>query len=362
MKQEVLYSFIAYFSFFAVSLFFSVLINGLLVKFSKTLGTRSNTDNQVRWNNDTKPSFGGISFFIIFLLSISALSFFFEYNSVFHNFEVLGIISATTLGFLMGLFDDAYNTKVIIKLLSQVTCGVILIVCGISITLFDNDFLNYAITIIWVVGIMNSINMLDNMDGIATVVSLFIFGTILIENLLVFGITSNINMVIIGIISALIGFLIYNWPPSKMFMGDTGSQFLGILLAAFSIIFIWNHKEIDNNEIPTKQICAMLVIFSLPIIDTATVSLKRIRRGKSPFVGGKDHTTHHLSYLGLSDRMVATIFTILSTVSMVLGLCCLNITEWNHYYTALFGGYFLILFLGLFYIANINKPKYENSP
>ena len=257
----------------------------------------------------------------------------------------------------MGLFDDAYNTKVIVKLISQITCGIILIVTGTSISLFQSEILNYVITILWVIGIMNSINMLDNMDGISSVVSLFIFGSILTENFLITGINNNLNIIILGIISALIGFLLYNWPPAKMYMGDTGSQFLGILLAAFSIMFIWNHKEYNNDEIPAKQICAVLIIFALPIIDTATVFYKRIAKGKSPFIGGRDHTTHHLSYLGISERMVTVIFTIISAASMVLGLLCLNIPVWTHLYTVLFAGYFLILFVVLFYIANINKQR-----
>ncbi len=352
-----MYSFIAYISFFVVSLVFSILINRILVKFSKNLGTRSKTDNLVRWNTGAKPSFGGISFFIIFLLSIAALSFFFQDNALFHNYKLMGIIVATALGFITGLFDDAFNTKVYVKLFSQILCGVILISTGTYITFFENTYLNYLLTIFWVVGMMNSINMLDNMDGISTVVSLFIFIGILIENVLVRRMGIHVGIIILGINSALIGFLVYNWPPSKMFMGDTGSQFLGVLLAAFSIIFIWNYKENDLSEIPVKQFCAILLFFALPLIDTTTVSIKRILRGSSPFVGGRDHTTHHLSYLGLSEKKVAWVFAVLSFISMALGILCLNITTWKSVYTIGFISYFIVLFSILFYIANINKER-----
>ena len=357
MKTEGIYSVIAYISFFIVSLFFSYLINRLLVTFSGNLGTRSNVDNMVRWNTQAKPSFGGISFFIIFLLSVAAMSFFFQNDSTFQNYKLLGFIGASALAFLMGLFDDAYNTKVFIKLFSQILCGVILIVTGTYISVFQNDVLNYILTILWVVGIMNSINMLDNMDAISTIVALFIFIGILAGNIIDNGFTTNINIIIIGMISALIGFLLYNWPPSKMYMGDTGSQFLGVLLAAFSITFLWNHKELNNDEIPTKQVCSVLVFFALPIIDTTTVFIKRILKGRSPFIGGKDHTTHHLSYLGLSEKKVALSFAVFSFISMILGLVCLYIEKWTHLYTLLFVGYFLVLFAILFYIANINKDK-----
>jgi UDP-GlcNAc:undecaprenyl-phosphate/decaprenyl-phosphate GlcNAc-1-phosphate transferase len=357
LKTELIYLLISYVIFFIITLFFAILINGLLVKFSGNLGTRSNTNNQVRWCVQEKPSFGGISFFIIFLISISGLSFFFEFSNVFHNIKLLGIVVATSVGFLTGLFDDAFNTKVIVKLFSQILCGVILVITGTTIKLFDYDMLNYILTVLWVVGMMNSINMLDNMDGISTIVSIFIFSAIFVENVIVSGLGDNNNMLLLGITAGLIGFLIYNWPPSKMFMGDTGSQFLGVLLAAFSITYLWNHNEINSVDIPAKQIISVLLIFALPLIDTTTVTIKRLLQRRSPFVGGKDHTTHHLCYLGLSDKKVAITFTLLSIVSAGLGLLSLSITEWSRWHTFGFAAYFLILFTILFTIANISKPK-----
>lgn len=357
MKTNELYLLLAYFFFFIVVLIFSLLINKILLKFSGNLGVRGNIQCQVRFNSQSKPSFGGISFFIIFLLSITALAFVFSENNLLLNFKLLGIIVATTLGFAMGLFDDAYNTRVSIKLLSQICCGLILIVSGTYISVFESNTLNYVLTILWVVGLMNSINMLDNMDGVATLVSIFILLGIFILNILTQGFPTNLNIVILGIIASLIGFLAFNWPPSKMYMGDTGSQFLGVVLATFSIIFIWDYQEFNRDEIPTKQICGVLMFFALPIIDTATVSIKRILKGKSPFVGGKDHTTHHLAYLGLSEKQVALLIAFLSAVSVALGTICLNIHQWTHAYTAIFVAYFVILFTVLFTIANITKDK-----
>src|SRR5690606_3612562 len=95
--------------------------------------------------------------------------------------------------------------------------------------------------------------------------------------------------------------------PSKIFMGDTGSQFLGIFLAATSIIYLWNFKPINGIENTFQQILMVALAFIIPLVDTITVSINRPLRGQSPFVGGKDHTTHHLSYLGISDSGVAYI-------------------------------------------------------
>jgi UDP-GlcNAc:undecaprenyl-phosphate GlcNAc-1-phosphate transferase len=156
-------------------------------------------------------------------------------------------------------------------------------------------------------------------------------------------------------IASMIGFLFYNWNPAKMYMGDTGSQFLGLVIAAATIIYLWNFPETNHKVFHSRQAMAAIILLSLPIIDTFTVTIKRIRRGTSPFVGGKDHTTHHLSYIGLSDRQVALVFAGISLVNLSLTTIILMIPGWNHWYVALFGLYFIALFITLFTIASKNQ-------
>jgi UDP-GlcNAc:undecaprenyl-phosphate GlcNAc-1-phosphate transferase len=342
-------------SFFAGAVLFSFLINGLFLKFSRNLGTRNTNEEMVRWSAQTKPAFGGISFYMVFLLSVASFSFFFLRNDYFLNLSFLGMFISITLGFLMGLADDSYNTKVWIKFITQLACAFALILTGTYIHLFNNIYIDYFITIIWVVGMMNSINMLDNMDAITTTVSLFILTAILIK-LLIFKDFDNPSVfLLLGLIGALSGFYYYNWNPSRMYMGDTGSQFLGVFLAIYGILFFWNSKNSNHIEDSAyKQIIVTIVMFSLPIIDTTTVFIKRIRNGKSPFVGGKDHTTHHLSYLGLSDRKVAIVYALISTMSLTLSVIACLIINWSWIYTVLYAFYFLTLFVILFYIANKN--------
>ncbi len=275
------------------------------------------------------------------------------------NIEQIGVLVAAGMAFLMGLSDDAYNTNALLKFLVQVACGGVLILSGTYISFFDLALFNYLLTIAWVVAVMNSINMLDNMDGITTIVSAFIiFSAIntawLSPELNHFYLTS-----LIGVAGALIGFLIYNWHPSKMFMGDTGSQFLGIFLAAIGIIYFWNNQSIGvSDEAVSKQIIIVLIAFVIPISDTMTVIINRMRRRQSPFIGGKDHTTHHLSYLGLSDRNVAQIFAGISSVSFVLIYVIVNVyTIWDIKYTLLFGSWFLIVFGLLFAVTQLPKTK-----
>jgi UDP-GlcNAc:undecaprenyl-phosphate GlcNAc-1-phosphate transferase len=318
---------------------------------------RDKDETMIRWSAAAKPSLGGINFYIIFLLSGLFYSIFFDANTVWHNKEVLGLLSATCIAFLMGLSDDAYNTRPFLKLVIQIMCGVLLIVAGLHINVFENETFNYALTIVWVIGIMNSLNMLDNMDAITTIVSSFIIITALV--IAAFGgqLFDVYPIFLIGVLGSLLGFLFFNWHPSKMFMGDTGSQFLGLLLAATGIKYFWNFGGDSVSVIQPLMI--VLLAFLLPIIDTTTVTLNRLLRKQSPFVGGKDHTTHHLSYLGLSDRQVAYTFIGISIVSLsIVTLMVSGIITWNNYY---FAGFSLFILLAFGFLYSITLLKTEKK-
>ncbi len=333
--------------FFAAAVF-SILINSLFMRFARTLGIREQGE-LIRWSSTAKPAFGGIGFFIIFLGSFSVYSTLFPKFSDPLQPELLGLLAATSLAFLMGLADDAYNTRPLLKIGVQLLCAVLLIFSGSTIVLFDNIWLNRLLTLVWVVGMMNSINMLDNMDAISSVVSIFI----LVCGLLVEygnGATQSVQMVIVvGVTAALSGFLFYNWNPSRMFMGDTGSQFLGVYLAYVGIRCFWNQPSPEGVMEPWRQAISALIVFLLPIVDTTTVTINRMVRGRSPFVGGRDHTTHSLSYSGLSDAQVALLFTALGAVSLFLTFVMLRfIPVWENIHTLLFVAYALLLFILLF--------------
>ena len=120
------YFYLVFGFFFVVSVLFSFLINNLFLKFVKTLGIRNQDDTIIRWGSQSKPAVGGFSFYILFLLSIIVYPVFFDSNQVFLNKQFIGILLASMLGFLLGLADDAYNTKPMLKLSTQITCAVIL--------------------------------------------------------------------------------------------------------------------------------------------------------------------------------------------------------------------------------------------
>ncbi len=357
--NEGSYYILVYNTFFICAIVFALLINTLFLRFAKTMGIRNNNDGTIiRWGTQSKPAFGGISFYIVFLLTITAYSFFFNPNQVMLNKEFVALLLSVTIGFLMGLADDAYNTQPILKFSAQVLCGVVLILGDIYINISPYPLLNYAITIIWIVGIMNSLNMLDNMDGITTSVSLVIIMTIMAMVILNKDFGNLHFLILTGTMASLLAFLFYNWHPSQMYMGDTGSQFLGILLGALSIIFLWNDHYAVGTLATTKQFMLIMLAFIMPLVDTMIVVINRLSRGQSPFVGGKDHTTHSLAMLGFSDRQVAMVFIGISLLSgMIVVYIQRFILEWTflHFWVLLI--YFLIVFSVFFYITKHRKLK-----
>ena len=345
---------------------FSLIINTILLKFATNLGIREHNETTIRWNPTVKPALGGISFYISFLIATTCYGIFFDHVNIFKNHETLGLLGATGIGFVMGLADDAYNTKPWLKLLVQTACGAMLIVSGNYIQIFDYDFLNYLLTVLWVIGMMNSINMLDNMDAITSIVSIFIVVCCLMALVLQLNLTDPFFIMMLGVLGSLIGFIFHNWNPSKMFMGDTGSQFLGVFLSAISIKFLWNFDPEPTNALVEgssgQQIALILTAFVLPLSDTITVVINRVARGQSPFVGGKDHTTHHLSYMGLSDSQVGFVFIGISIISLLLIVVAVEFIEaWNSLHTIIYIAYFLVVFAALFSTTKISKAPEKKT-
>jgi UDP-GlcNAc:undecaprenyl-phosphate GlcNAc-1-phosphate transferase len=334
----------------------TIALNSVLLKFLKTLGTKNQPGKvMVRWSEQSKPATGGISFFICFLFSLIA-AFFMAGASGFPSLKLVGWILAGSLAFFSGLADDAYNTRPGMKFISQSVCAFTLILTGTSISYFQIPALDMLLTYFWVVGLMNSLNMLDNMDAITSIVSIFILILFLILASTFESQQSFPFIIFLGMCGSLLGFLYHNWHPSKLFMGDSGSQLLGLLLAAGGIRFCWNLQLGDNPEI--RNLVLPLLVFILPIADTTLVSINRIRNKRSPFVGGRDHSTHHLSYLGFKDNTIGIIFALLSLVHMTFAIIIsLFITEWTPAYTVLCSSYLLIVIITVFFIASRNMKK-----
>ena len=299
-------------------IFGTIIINRLLLAFSKNLGTRGAENIQVRWASTTKPSLGGFSYFLVFVSLVGVTGLLDLEYFIFTKKQLLGVFISVSCGFGVGFADDTYNTNPKLKAIGQSICALILFFFDIQIQLFDTQFLNFVFTSFWVIGLMNSINMLDNMDGVTASTSIWI---ILFYVLAIFSYTNidkNILFILVGVLGSLIGFLYHNWFPAKLYMGDAGSQFLGVFLSVFSIPLLWNNPSFTF-EIPllSKFIIPYLV-FCIPLIDTITVIYFRLKRGSSPFIGGSDHTTHHLVYFGFSERQVVFFFSSINLIGLII--------------------------------------------
>src|ERR1019366_4379498 len=214
--EQYLITFLAL--FFLISAFFSFLINWLFLKFSFNLGARNNNEmTQVRWSLNIKPAIGGISFFIVFLISISVIGTLPRQTDYLLDKHLIGIIASTSLGFLLGLADDAYNTNPLAKFIIQLSCAFILIISDVYIKASGNPAIDFIITIVWVIGLMNSINMLDNMDAITSSVSISIIaGLIMVIVIGPFSLNTFYLVMLVGVLGALAGFLYFNWNPSRI--------------------------------------------------------------------------------------------------------------------------------------------------
>ncbi len=314
MEDQFTFRVVVYLVFFILAFGFSILLNLLLLRFLRNLGTTSNEVDLVRWAAEHKPAIGGISFFIVFLLAVSSYTILPFGTEDFINRKLFALLGCASVGFLMGFIDDALAISPSMKFLAQIACAAIMISCGIYIEVSSVAIIDYLFTTVWVIGIMNSINMLDNMDGITTSVSLGILLGILGVVLMSSSLNSFFVIVIVGMIASLFGFLTFNWHPAKAYMGDGGSQYLGVVLAYLSILFLWNFKA-SSTGFDVQQFILPLVAFMLPLFDTTTVFFRRVLRGQSPLQGGRDHTTHHFAYFGFSDQQVSIIFAMFALLS-----------------------------------------------
>jgi len=346
--------------FFLVSIILGAFLNNFFIKRPLKFLVKKANNSAIRFSTQSKPIFGGVGFYVVFLTTMIASLFIFK-DEVYNSKEYLSLLIVVTLSFIMGLADDVISTPPSFKFIVQFLCAFIFIFSDIYIKISPVEWYNYAITIIWVVGIMNSINMLDNMDAVTSMTSLTIIGGAVFYTLTAGSNISNFGLIVLlTTTGALISFLLFNWSPSKMYMGDNGSQFIGAILAFTGIVFFWNAVPVEEFQYGynTKQALIVALAFLVPLTDTTTVTINRLLKKKSPFVGGRDHTTHHLFYMGLTNRWVAFVLFIINAVGVSLALWLINIGDKLDYSKLwLFAIFPLCSFLFLYLNTKFSKPK-----
>ena len=225
----------------------------------------------------------------------------------------LGLILPSLAIAFIGLLDDLYQLSPWPRFIAQSGVGVItsimLYLSDGGVQLFENPWINGFSTSLWVVTIINALNFMDNMDGLATSLSIVVSLSLFILSYL--NGQYLVAVLCIAIAAACIGFLFWNRKPASIYLGDAGALYLGFLLAAISI-------RVDvNNSSGIIRVLVPLLIFAIPVIDISQVVISRIVKGKSPFEGGRDHLSHLLLNKGLSEGKV---LTILSASALTLAL------------------------------------------
>ena len=250
---------------------------------------------------------------------------------------VLGLIGLTTVMFLTGLIDDIRELRPQSKLVVQLACGFLLYVVGYHFNDALPWWLDLGIVVFWVAAITNAMNLLDNMNGLAA-------GTAVIAGvfrLLLYMSTGNVEGAVATsvFIGAVAGFLVFNFPRASVFMGDTGSFTIGFVLAALNL---------TSSEAYSKTLFSVLIfpvlVLAIPIFDTAFVALHRYFSGRAVSQGGRDHTSHRLVAVGLSETVAVLI---LWAISIAAGALAMVLYDRGFSY-GWFGGSLAVLGLILF--------------
>jgi UDP-GlcNAc:undecaprenyl-phosphate GlcNAc-1-phosphate transferase len=267
------------------------------------------------------PRFGGIAMYGAVVIALLVFEDRFRVNQL-----VSILLGATWVSFLGG-WDDRWGLRPILKFAGQIIAAIILIIAGVQVGFLPWPWLNWLATVVWVVGLTNAINFLDNMDGLsgglAAIASAF-FLLMAVQNgqFLVGGLSA-------AMLGACVGFLVYNFNPASIFMGDTGALFLGFMLAALGIKL----RFPANSDSITWMV--PVLVLGIPIFDTTLVTISRIRRGLHPVTPGKDHTSHRLVRLGFSQREAVMV---LYLVGGMLGMVAEFVTQSGLVEAYLLGG------------------------
>jgi len=268
----------------------------------------------------------------------------------FYVSQLVSILVGATLVSFLGVWDDRQGLRPLFKLLGQMAAASILYMSGVQVGLLGNPTLNLAATVLWVVGITNALNLLDNMDGlsagVATVACIFFLLLAAMSGQYLVGILAA------ALLGACIGFLYYNLNPASIFMGDTGSLFIGFVLAALGIKL----RFPDNVAFVTWMV--PVVVLGLPMFDTALVVVSRLRRGLNPLTTpGKDHVSHRLVRMGATQREAVLL---LYLVCCGLGVVAMFLTQ-----ASVMEGYFvgaLLCFFALYALWRLERVDLDPVP
>ena len=264
------------------------------------------------------PRLGGLAMFLGFILSVVLFADITK--------QIQGVLLGSVVVVIVGVIDDIIPLKAWIKLLAQIIAALIAVFHGVVIEILSNPnilssenylnlgYLSIPLTVIWIVAITNSVNLIDGLDGLAGGVSGIGSATMLVIALLVA--EGNVAVIMAALAGACIGFMPYNINPAKIFAGDTGALLLGYVLATMSVIGLFKVYAIISFAVP-------FLVLALPLFDTVFAFIRRLIKGKNPMAPDRGHVHHRLMDLGLTQKQAVAILYCISTV---LGLAAVVLT------------------------------------
>lgn len=308
---------------FVITLVIGVLLIPVVKKLSLRWG-RVAQPRQDRWHRTPTPVLGGVAIFAAFCLGLLVNLVIFPSIAI----ALLEIMLVCAAIFLLGLMDDFKQLSPPAKLVGQILAATLAISLGFTTDFFspriENPILaqlpNILLTYIWLIGITNAFNLLDNMDGLAGGIGLI--AALILSFFFWQSGDKALLTISLSIAGSVLAFLFFNFPPASIFMGDSGSLFLGFSLALLAIA----RQPQASNVFAVMGVPTLL--FLLPILDTTLVTFTRILRGQSPVQGGRDHTSHRLIAFGLGERQAVLILYAVALLSGLLAALLESIQYW----------------------------------
>jgi len=304
---------ISYLGAFLFALALACTLTPLFRKLAVKFGILDYPVPNIKIHRQPVPYLGGLAIWLAFIITLSGVRLFTHFpTGTLRNLR--GIFYGGTVIMVLGLIDDIWKLDFRVKFFGQFIGSLILVIYNIRIEFISNPILSILLTIFWVVGITNAINIIDIMDGLAAgvaVIASLAFSFIALPTEKIY-----VNFAALALAGSCLGFLRYNWQPARVFMGDSGSLFIGFIMAAISL----GESYTTINNI---GLFAPFLVLGIPIYDTLLVIFFRMLKGKPIFSGSLDHFAFRLEAMGYEKKKVVLINYYLS---IILGLVAFLIT------------------------------------
>jgi UDP-GlcNAc:undecaprenyl-phosphate/decaprenyl-phosphate GlcNAc-1-phosphate transferase len=297
-----------------------------------------------RWNARPTALLGGVAIAMVVLIGGAGLD---------ASAQLRIILVAGVAMFLLGLVDDLANLKPSTKLVAEITIASLLVFFGYRLHWVESLTLDAMLTVLWVVGVTNAFNLLDNMDGLAAGIG-FIAAAALLVGFADMGEVGPRAAYTALLMGSLAGFLLYNFHPASIFMGDSGSLFIGLSVATLALE---NAPDSRAGSSLLSIVGGPVLVLLIPIFDTTLVTVLRLLSGRRPSQGGRDHSSHRLVAIGLSERMAVTVLWTLAALGGLIALVLRTLDTGLG--AAAAGGFLLALAIFAIYLSRVRV--YEDS-